>query len=145
MLAGAAAGAWPKAPEGFKVERYAEQLDEPREIRTAPNGDLFLSESHAGRVEVFRGITSDGKPDRIPLKLSTAVAPLTILVNGMPAPLETRDHPYFQPDGPGFARVTVIDAAGASDSVVVRLDDGASTLPSLHSTAAACLVAPCRP
>jgi glucose/arabinose dehydrogenase len=56
------AGAWPKAPAGFKVERYAEDLDEPRELRTAPNGDLFVSESRAGKVEVFRGITGDGKP-----------------------------------------------------------------------------------
>jgi glucose/arabinose dehydrogenase len=57
-------GAWPKAPAGFKVERYAEQLDEPRELRTAPNGDLFVSESSAGQVEVFRGITKDGKPEQ---------------------------------------------------------------------------------
>ena len=58
------AGAWPKAPEGFKVERYAEDLDEPRELRTAPNGDLFVSESHVGKVEVFRGMTKDGKPEQ---------------------------------------------------------------------------------
>lgn len=57
-------GAWPKAPQGFKVERYAEKLDEPREIRTAPNGDLFVSESRAGQVLVFRGITNDGKPEQ---------------------------------------------------------------------------------
>ena len=57
-------GAWPKAPEGFKVERYAENLQEPREIRTAPNGDLFVSESQAGKVLVFRGITSSGKPEQ---------------------------------------------------------------------------------
>jgi glucose/arabinose dehydrogenase len=57
-------GAWPKAPEGFKVERYAELRDEPREIRTAPNGDLFVSDSNAGKVEVFRGITKDGKAEQ---------------------------------------------------------------------------------
>ncbi len=55
------ADAWPQAPEGFKVQLYADQLPEPREIRTAPNGDMFVAESHAGQVEVFRGITSDGK------------------------------------------------------------------------------------
>ncbi|HEY1949216.1 MAG TPA: sorbosone dehydrogenase family protein, partial [Bryobacteraceae bacterium] len=54
--------AWPQAPQGFKVELYAEQLEGPREIRAAPNGDLFVSESTAGTVEVFRGIGSDGKP-----------------------------------------------------------------------------------
>jgi glucose/arabinose dehydrogenase len=58
------AGAWPQAPQGFKVERYAELRDEPREIKTAPNGDLFVSDSDAGKVEVFRGITKDGKPEQ---------------------------------------------------------------------------------
>ncbi len=57
-------GAWPKAPDGFKVERYAELKEEPREIRTAPNGDLFVSDSNAGKVEIFRGITKDGKPEQ---------------------------------------------------------------------------------
>jgi glucose/arabinose dehydrogenase len=57
-------GAWPKAPEGFKVERYAELTEEPRELRTAPNGDLFVSDSSAGKIEVFRGVTKDGKPEQ---------------------------------------------------------------------------------
>ncbi|HZR57874.1 MAG TPA: PQQ-dependent sugar dehydrogenase [Terriglobales bacterium] len=55
-------GAWPKAPAGFKVELYASDLNNPRMIRTAPNGDFFLTESDNGDVKVFRGITSDGKP-----------------------------------------------------------------------------------
>ena len=28
---------------------------------------------------------------------------------------------FFEPDGPGFVRLTVTDAAGAADSVLVRL------------------------
>jgi glucose/arabinose dehydrogenase len=56
-------GAWPQVPAGFKVERYVGSgLDEPRELRTAPNGDLFVAESHHGEVRIFRGITTDGKP-----------------------------------------------------------------------------------
>lgn len=55
-------GAWPKAPAGFKVERYMSGLENPRLIRTAPNGDLFLAESEAGKIKVFRGISPDGKP-----------------------------------------------------------------------------------
>jgi len=54
--------AWPQAPDGFKVELYAQNLKNPRLIRTAPNGDLFLAESGPGRILVFRGVTSDGKP-----------------------------------------------------------------------------------
>lgn len=55
------ADAWPKTLPGFKVDRYAEDLDTPRELRTAPNGDLFVSESKKGEVLVFRGMTADGK------------------------------------------------------------------------------------
>jgi len=58
------AGAWPKAPAGFKVERYAEKLDYPRAIRRAPNGDLFVAETHSGELKLFRGITKDGKPEQ---------------------------------------------------------------------------------
>ena len=54
-------GAWPQAPAGFKVERYAQGFTEPRLIRTAPNGDLFLADSKAGKVMVLRGVGPDGK------------------------------------------------------------------------------------
>lgn len=53
--------AWPQALPGFKVELYAEGLDSPRELKTAPNGDLFLAESEAGVIKVFRGTSSAGK------------------------------------------------------------------------------------
>src|SRR5689334_9032254 len=56
------ADAWPQAPHGFKVELYAEGLDLPREIKTAPNGDMFVAENDKGEVLVFRGISLDGKP-----------------------------------------------------------------------------------
>jgi glucose/arabinose dehydrogenase len=54
--------AWPVAPAGFHVDLYASGLDGPRLIRTAPNGDLFVAETHAGEIKVFRGVTKDGKP-----------------------------------------------------------------------------------
>jgi glucose/arabinose dehydrogenase len=53
--------AWPQAPAGFKVELYAQGFEEPRLIRTAPNGDLFLADSKAGEVKVLRGAGADGK------------------------------------------------------------------------------------
>jgi len=59
------AAAWPLAPAGFKVALYASGLDNPRLIRTAPNGDLFLAESQPGRIKVFRGVTEEGKPQAI--------------------------------------------------------------------------------
>ena len=54
--------AWPKAPAGFKVELYAGGLDNPRLLRTAPNGDIFLAQMDVGRIMVFRGL-ADGKPE----------------------------------------------------------------------------------
>lgn len=56
--------AWPQVPDGFKVELYASGLNEPRLIRTAPNGDFFVAESRKGEILVFRGITADGKPEQ---------------------------------------------------------------------------------
>src|SRR6266700_1100155 len=57
------ADAWPQALPGFKVDLYASGLDEPRLMRTAPNGYLFLAESKTGKVKVFRGVGKDGKAE----------------------------------------------------------------------------------
>ncbi|HZL26742.1 MAG TPA: sorbosone dehydrogenase family protein, partial [Acidobacteriaceae bacterium] len=70
--------AWPIAPPGFKVTLYAggdfkptaasssinnqapsvpvapSTFREPRELRTAPNGDIFLSDSHGDKIFVLR-------------------------------------------------------------------------------------------
>jgi glucose/arabinose dehydrogenase len=56
--------AWPQAPAGFKVELYADDLDNPRLVRTAPNGDAFVADSAPGIVRVFRGLRSDGKAEK---------------------------------------------------------------------------------
>ena len=45
------AGALPKALPGYVVSEYASGLDNPRLIRTAPNGDLFVAESDPGPRE----------------------------------------------------------------------------------------------
>ena len=44
----------PKAPPGFTVDLFASGLNTPRVIRIAPNGDIFVAETGAGRVRVFR-------------------------------------------------------------------------------------------
>jgi len=58
------AKAWPVAPAGFKVELYAAGLENPRWLRTAPNGDIFLAEMEPGRILIFRGMTKDGKAEQ---------------------------------------------------------------------------------
>jgi penicillin-binding protein 1C len=47
---------------------------------------------------------------------------VTLLVNGAPirAPAGKRTF-FYDPEGPGFVRLTVMDGKGATDSVVVRL------------------------
>jgi glucose/arabinose dehydrogenase len=52
----------PQVPPGFKVELFAEGLSGPREMRVAPNGDIFVAETHAGRIRVLRAADGDSKP-----------------------------------------------------------------------------------
>jgi glucose/arabinose dehydrogenase len=56
------AGTLPQAPPHFHVGLFAEGLNMPRVLRVAPDGDIFLAETQAGQVRVFRGISADGKP-----------------------------------------------------------------------------------
>jgi glucose/arabinose dehydrogenase len=58
-------GAIPEAPAGFRVGLYvASGLDNPRQIRRAPNGDYFVADTGGGAVRIFRGITREGKPEQ---------------------------------------------------------------------------------
>jgi glucose/arabinose dehydrogenase len=41
---------------------FAEGLSGPRIIRTAPNGDIFVAETHAGRIRVLRAADGAAKP-----------------------------------------------------------------------------------
>jgi glucose/arabinose dehydrogenase len=54
----------PEVPDGFQIEEWvAEGLENPRYLLTAPNGDIFVTESKPGRIRVLRDTTGDGKPD----------------------------------------------------------------------------------
>lgn len=70
--------AWPKAPPGFKVELFANDLKNPRQIRRAPNGDIFVAETAAGRVRVLRGIGAGGKPKQTEIFATDLNAPFGI-------------------------------------------------------------------
>lgn len=52
----------PRVPARFSVEVYATGLDQPRVIRRAPNGDIFVAESRAGRIRVFRAPDGAARP-----------------------------------------------------------------------------------
>lgn len=51
-------GAMPSVLPGFTVKKFADDLDNPRLLRTAPNGDIFIAETAAGAIRVMR--TQDG-------------------------------------------------------------------------------------
>jgi penicillin-binding protein 1C len=79
----------------------------------------ILFPPNGSRIELS---ASAGKPDPVALKIAGGVEPLTVLVNGLPAAARSNRRTLFvEPDGPGFLRLTVIDAKGAADSVMVRL------------------------
>jgi glucose/arabinose dehydrogenase len=44
----------PQVPPGFKISLFAEGLNEPRIIRVAPNGDIFVAETRGNRIRVLR-------------------------------------------------------------------------------------------
>ena len=69
---------WPQAPAGFKVELYTSSVQQPRLILTAPNGDYFVAESHSGNIKIFRGITTDGKPQQSSIFVSGLTQPYGI-------------------------------------------------------------------
>ncbi len=57
------AGAQLKVPPGFKIEEYASGFRNPRYLLTAPNGDIFVTESRANTIKVLRDANGDGQPE----------------------------------------------------------------------------------
>lgn len=115
-------GGLPAVPRGFKVERLTTGLNNPRQIRTAPNGDLFIAETEPGRLRVLR-LGGNGR-----------VAELRIFATGLSDPFGL----LFYPAGPEpewlyvanrnsvvrFAyRNGDLAARGAPETVVAKLSD----------------------
>jgi len=55
-------GARPLVPDGFSVELVASGIKNPRNARIAPNGDLFVADSEANAIRVFRLTGGGAKP-----------------------------------------------------------------------------------
>jgi penicillin-binding protein 1C len=73
-------------------------------------------------ARVDLGLAEPGPRGPLALKALGGVPPLTWMVNSLPVAEGARRQSEWRPDGAGFARISVMDAAGASDSVVVRLE-----------------------
>jgi len=65
VMAKAPPGALPQVPSGFSVAPFATGLVGPRLLRRAPNGDIFVAESEAGRIRVIRAADGAAKADQV--------------------------------------------------------------------------------
>ena len=96
--------------------------DAPQSIAATPRLRIAFPPDGA-RLALER--SRDSSAGTVALKANGGAPPLTWFVNGAPVTEgELRRQTLWRPDGPGFARVSVMDARGASDSVAIRLDDG---------------------
>ena len=133
------AGVLPTAPAGFKVTLYAggdsgpTKFVQPRLLRTAPNGDIFLADTNGGTIYALRGVGQDGR-----------AAQVVAFATGL-------DHPFgiaFYPaDNPRYVYVgnatTVqrlpyhtgdLHATGAPETVVEHIPGSAGAQGGGHST-----------
>jgi glucose/arabinose dehydrogenase len=115
-----------QVPPGFKAELFAQGLSGPRIIRVAPNGDIFVAETRAGRIRVLRAADGAAKP-----------AANEIFASGLHGPFGIAFFPAG--DNPQFVYVANTDsvmrfayrpgdlkASGAPETVVANLPHGGS-------------------
>lgn len=89
-------GTTPLVPQGFKIELLADGLSDPRVLRVAPNGDIFVAETRPGRIRVLR--LGEG---------GTKVATNEVFASGLPRPFGIA----FFPNGDNPQWVYVADAS----------------------------------
>lgn len=53
--------AFPKLPPGYQAQLVAKDIQNPRALRVAPNGDLFVADSKANQIRVYRLEKGSGK------------------------------------------------------------------------------------
>ncbi len=124
------AGARLRVPAGFRIDLFQAGLTNPRVLRVAPNGDVFVAETGAGRVRVLRAGAGARAPDRN-----------EVFASGLDAPFGIA---FFPPTGePRFVYVATtntvvrfpyasgdLKARGLAETVVSQLaptSDGHST------------------
>jgi penicillin-binding protein 1C len=120
--------ALPKPPKGTLMASNAKLPLPLRRFR--PVGELVRTGGeqtpriqfplNGSRIDVDR---SGGEQfSAMPVKVAGGVLPMTMLVNGVSVgAIDGRRQRLVDPPGPGFARLTVIDATGAADTVVIRI------------------------
>ena len=118
----------PKPPKGALLASNAKLPLPLRRFR--PIGELIRTGGEqalhiqfpldGSRISVDRVDGADAA--EMPVRVAGGVLPITMLVNGTAVgEIDGRRQRLIDPPGPGFARLTVIDATGAADTVVVRI------------------------
>lgn len=120
-LVDAPADALPKVPSGYDVTRFATGLEGPRLVRVAPNGDVFVAETAAGRIRVLRAADGAARSDRN-----------AVFVDGLEEPFGIAFYPAG--DDPRWIYVATLNsivrypyhagdlrAAGQPETIVARL------------------------
>jgi penicillin-binding protein 1C len=117
----------PKAPKGALIASNAKLPLPLRRFR--PIGELIRTGGEqalhiqfpldGSRIDAGSG---ENRFSALPVKVAGGVAPMTMLVNGKAVgEIDGRRQRMVDPPGPGFVRLTVMDAVGAADTVVVRI------------------------
>jgi penicillin-binding protein 1C len=120
--------ALPKPPKGTLIASNAKLPLPLRRYR--PIGELVRTDGEraphiqfpldGSRIDASGG--GGASSLAMPVKVAGGVLPITMLVNGLSVgELDSRRQRLIDSPGPGFARLTVIDAKGAADTVVVRI------------------------
>jgi penicillin-binding protein 1C len=118
----------PKAPKGTLVASNAKLPLPLRRFR--PAGELVRTGGdQALRIQfplngsrIDAASTGEPRFSALPVKVAGGVLPMTMLVNGVSVgEIDGRRQRLIDPPGAGFVRLTVQDATGAADTVVVRI------------------------
>jgi penicillin-binding protein 1C len=117
-----------KAPKGTLMASNAKLPLPLRRFR--PAGDFVRTGGeqtlriqfplNGSRIDAFGG--GEASQSAMPVRVAGGVLPLTMMVNGVAVGhIDSRRRKLVDPPGPGFVRLTVMDATGAADTVVVRI------------------------
>jgi penicillin-binding protein 1C len=118
----------PRAPKGTLVASNAKLPLPLRRFR--PVGELVRTGGeqtlriqfplNGSRIDAAS--TGEARFSALPVKVAGGVLPMTMLVNGVSVgEIDGRRQRLIDPPGAGFVRLTVQDATGAADTVVVRI------------------------
>ena len=124
LLGSPAAGDRPKPPPPGAL--LVARRDLPPRLQRLDPGPAERAGRDAGGPKILYppdGATVEWQGEDVPLEASGGRAPLRWLADGKPLPPgEPRRELFWNPDGVGFTRLTVIDSAGRSAHATVRLE-----------------------